>query len=218
MMRRVAYAVCAGLCFAYFAASARADVTYTWETLSSYAPPPSFLPTFHFSFTVAGPVSVDADSNFAPPSNLPIPYQFPPNLLAFNVLVEGFPAITLSDFTSQCNVDYQPNRCVGGVPVWTLGLDANPADLTGDLSLFFIDRTDTYGISSIQQGSLGQASTNGVETMVFGSDDGCSGGCTYTGILVATVAEPSSLWVLIAGLATLGLIRRRPGLTSALAS
>ncbi|MGH7048480.1 MAG: PEP-CTERM sorting domain-containing protein [Stellaceae bacterium] len=217
MLRCVAYALCAVFCVVALAPAASADVTYTWETLSSVAPDnggPGTAPAFDLSFTVAGPVSVAASDGFADNAEglwpaSPVAYPFPSDLTSFSLSDGIFGPVTLADFTS-------PNPLFG-YPVWSFALTADPADSTASLSLFFTDSNDNYGISgSVGSGGSAQFSTGSVSTVFFGADQYLTDEpARYTGMLVASTTsqapEPSSFWVLIAGLGMLGLVRRCGG-------
>ena len=205
MMRRVAYVLCAALCVVSLAAAARAGalVTYTWQTQSQSNPGLDLK----LSFTVDGDVSIGADSQFVPPAgptDPTTPFPFPPELVSFNLQV-GILSITLDDFTSG---DFY------GFPLWSLGLSADPADLSGDLSLFFINSFDSDEISGAREAGAAFASTGAVGTIGYTSDDeetGCFlGTCTFIGTLVASeVPEPPGLWILIANIVMLGLLLSR---------
>lgn len=227
MIRRAAYALFAALCSAAFATAAQANVTYTWQTLSS-SNPQGTAPYLQLSFTVAGPVSVNADSQFAGP-NLPIPvipYPFPSNLVSFYLNVGSLNDVTLSAFTSEKSPGDTTSPGLIGFPQWNFTLGADPSAGTANLALFYIDPYDTYGeIFSIPVngvcaapglgGCSAEASTNAISTIDYTSDDVCFDGCTYTGMLVATgsvpMSGPPSFWVLLAGIGILGLVCRRAG-------
>lgn len=211
-MHRLAYLLC-GLCLVSLAAAAHADVltTYTWETLSQSGPNlgvPTPIPNLTLSFTVDGPVSIGATNLDSPFYQSPPLFPLPPELVALNVHV-GDLGISLSSFTYE--------GVPGFLPQWTLELSSDPANATADLAIFFYGVPGTDEISGPGGAGLGNAGTGVLGTIFYGSDDpgtGCfAGPCTFTGILVASPApmpEPPSLWVLIAGLATLGFVKRPP--------
>ena len=207
MFRRIANVLLVVLCLMLLAAPARAAlITYTWETLSQS----TAGVTLTASFTVNSSVSIIACNdgtcpNSIPPSNSPVPYPFPSALTAFNLNVGGL-AITESSFTSE-------DPSIGFLPDWNLALDADAASLAGDFDLFFLgfQHGGSEQIGGLKPGGPGCASTDTLCMLTYLSDSvpACfKSACTFTGLLVASVPEPRSLWLVIAGVAMLGLVIR----------
>jgi PEP-CTERM motif len=222
MHRHFACALCAGIGIAALSASAYADVTYTLETLSSESLKPTAsgepAPTINLSFTVNGPISISASSDFAdnsqhvPPST-PVTFSFPPQLTAFS-LTDDMLDITPASFVSTKGPGSEVSDGAPGAPDWTFALQANTFG-SADLSLFFINSIDSAEISG-KDSSIADFET-GAPTTFFYADDGNNFG-EYTGILVATVPEPSSLMLLLSGIGVLGAAavarRIRPATTA----
>jgi hypothetical protein len=209
-MRHIAWAFCAGIVVAGCAAAARADpVTYTWQTASSINGNGRPATPLSLSFTVDGPVSVEANSGFAdnaqgiPPATQ-VAYRFPAGLSSFDLHV-GDLTITLADFVSSEAPNGTGSGFIG-LPQWTFDLTADPTTETASLSLSFINDIDSDQIS-------GATGTGALGGFTYRSDDGGTGcfsrPCTYSGTLGATraVPEPPSLRILLGAIATLALSR-----------
>ncbi len=142
MVHRAAYVLCAGLCFAALATTARADlVTYTWETLSVSTSPGDLFPPapLTISYTVDGNVQFFANSEYTvlgstltPPGPPGTPYPLPPGLIAFNFhvgdltidlqsFVFGLPGTGLGSFGAE-----------GGYPAWVFDLSGGAFALAFD--------------------------------------------------------------------------------------
>jgi hypothetical protein len=207
MVYRIAYAVCAAS-LALVSASVRAGplATYTWETLSQSNPE---IP-LTASFTVSGPVSIDA-CNYCgggpPPADPPTLFSFPPELMAFNLDVRQL-SITLASFTS-----IDARDLIYPDPLWSLSLQADPVAQTGGFALFFSSRGPLPDSNQITGPNFaetpGFASTSGGALWHRAEDlDLHCNPCSYTGVLVTnTVQELSSLWLAISAIAVLGLLQ-----------
>ncbi len=149
MLRCVACALCAVLCSVWVVTAARADVTYTWETLSATWAMPDTVPysfsppgPLALSFTVSGPISFEADSSFAnvPPGLPPasqVQYPFPPQVVNFYLNI-GLLTITSNSFISPL----EPGSSgVLGYPQWSISLMANNS--LASLGLNFTDAIDS---------------------------------------------------------------------------
>jgi hypothetical protein len=100
-------------------------------------------------------------------------------------------------------------------------LTADPTSEIAELSLFYNNANDTEqlsgGIGSLNPASI---SAGSISTVYFDADYlSTYAPDEYTGELVAAdppspAPEPSSLWLLLAGIGMLGLVRRRAGQAS----
>jgi hypothetical protein len=206
--RVVAGALCAGLCLTAVATAARANlVTYSWEETSfTYMGTTVNASGSLLSFEVSGPLSVNANSNFAPQSNPTIAYQFPSDLVSFNVAIGGSFRLTETSFTNEESVGNGGGN-IQGFPQWNLSLSADPAAQTASLALFF-DSEDSAAIYGSGYGMPAQMTTGGLTTIYFSQDGMPDGPATYTGELVVTsdvVPEPGSAWLLLSGIGMLGI-------------
>lgn len=117
------------------------------------------------------------------------------NLLAFNI-VSPVGHFTLSDFVPACQ---DPGSCLLDFPSWSV----SPAGIS------FIDVLDA---SDFIINGFGINSTIQVDTdaPVIPVDCGSTGACVVTGNwIAAAVPEPSSIMLLMGGLASVWLARRR---------